>query len=222
VRGPRPWRAALRPEDLSLAVRADGDEVGRLPLEGRSRAMAFDWLVGAARDLSGAGATPTTDAPYVMPSHPILSGAPFAIPFDGSLAELTRWFADADALLRSVASEWPAATPVRVWPHHFDIGSVLPLEGGHGHDDASIGLGLSPGDDGIPEPYLYVTPWPPPPAESLPELAEGGLWHVEGWTGAVLTGTEVVAAGGAGAQAALADRFLRGAVEALRARHPRP
>ncbi len=32
VPGPRPWRAALRPDDLSLAVLAEGGEFGRLTL----------------------------------------------------------------------------------------------------------------------------------------------------------------------------------------------
>ena len=219
--GPRPWRAALRPEDLSLAVFAGGTEVDRLALEGRTRAAAFAWLATAARNLGGPAASPSPAAPYVIPGHEVETGVPFAGPPDGSLAELTRWFADGDALLRSVAAEWPGAAPVRLWPHHFDVGSVLPLEGGLGHEDPSIGVGLSPGDDGIAEPYLYVTPWPPPPAESLPALPAGGRWHLEGWTGAVLTGSEIVAAGGADAQAALAAGFLRGAVEALRARHQR-
>jgi hypothetical protein len=89
-----------------------------------------------------------------------------------------------------------------------------------GDEAPSLGLGLSPGDEGIPEPYFYVTPWPPPgPGEPLPDLPAPGRWHREGWTGAVLTGTEVVAAGDGGAQAARASAFLAEAVSALRARH---
>lgn len=139
----------------------------------------------------------------------------------GSSARLARWFADGDAQLRPLAASWPGAAPVRVWPHHFDIGSVLPLGDGHGEDAPSIGAGLSPGDDGIPEPYLYVTPWPAPPADALPSLPAGGRWHREGWTGAVLTGGEIVAAGEGTAQAEAARAFLAGMVEALRARHER-
>lgn len=221
VPGPRPWRVALRPEHLSLAVLAGSAEIGRLALQGRTRAAAFAWIVTAARNLGSPTDSPSPVAPYVIPAHAVDTGAPFAAPSDGSLAELSRWFADGDALLRAVVAEWPGAAPVRVWPHHFDIGSVLPLKEGLGHEDPSIGVGLSPGDEGIAEPYLYVTPWPPPPAESLPALPAGGRWHLEGWTGAVLTGSEIVAAGGAEAQATLASGFLRGAVEALRVWHER-
>jgi hypothetical protein len=160
------------------------------------------------------------DAPYTLPAHAVLRGAGFAAPADGSLVELGRWFVDADALLRGVAAGWSGAAPVRVWPHHFDIGSVLPLGPPGGENAPQIGVGLSPGDEEIAEPYLYVTPWPPPPAgESWPDLPGGGRWHREGWTGAVLTGSEVVDAGGGAAQAAAASAFLTGAVDVLRARH---
>ena len=217
VPGPRPWRAVLRPAELSVAVLAEGSEVGRLALAGRTQREAFEWLVDRARDLGAPVERLGLAAPYQLPEHPVGAGAAFAAPGEGSLAELSCWFADAEPLLRGVADGWFGSPPVRVWPHHFDIGSVLPLGDAHGEGAASIGVGLSPGDEGIAEPYFYVTPWPPP--ESLPELPAGGRWHREGWTGAVLTGSQIVAAGGGAAQAAETSAFLTGTVEALRARH---
>jgi hypothetical protein len=221
VPGPRPWRAALRPDEPSLAILARDAEVGRLGLSGRTRAEAFAWIVDRAGDLGAPAERLRLEAPYTIPEHPVGGGAPFAAGADGALTELARWFADGDAVLRAVASAWLVATPVRVWPHHFDVGTVLPLDDRHGEGAPSIGVGLSPGDEGIPEPYFYVTPWPPPPAGSLPDLPAGGRWHRDGWTGALLTGSEVVAAGGGAAQAAAASAFLAGTVELLRARHER-
>jgi hypothetical protein len=218
--GSRPWRASLRPADLSLAVLAEGEEVGRLALAGRTRREAFAWLADRARALGAPDERLGLDPPYALPPHAVLSGAAFAAPADGSLVELARWFADADALLRGAADGWIGAAPVRVWPHHFDIGSVLPLGPPSGEDAPQIGVGVSPGDDEIAEPYVYVTPWPAPSVdESLPGLPAGGRWHREGWTGAVLTGTEVVGAGEGPAQSAAAHAFLKGAVDVLRARH---
>ena len=52
--GPRPWRAALRPDDLSLAVLAEGGEFGRLTLGGRTLDEGFAWLLEQARDLGTA------------------------------------------------------------------------------------------------------------------------------------------------------------------------
>lgn len=218
VPGPQPWHAALRPGELSLAVLTRESEAGRLALPGRTRDEAFAWLAERARDLGTPVERLSLEAPYAIPEHPVGGGDPFPSA-DASTTELVRWFADGDVLLRLIATSWPEAAPVRVWPHHFDVGSVLPLGDGHGEAAPSIGLGLSPGDDGIREPYLYVTPWPTPPTGSLPSLPAGGRWHLEGWTGAVLTGSEIVAAGEGAAQAATASAFLAGTVETLRAGH---
>jgi hypothetical protein len=132
---------------------------------------------------------------------------------DASYAELGRWFANGDGMLRAAAQGFAGAAPVRVWPHHFDVGSVLPLGSGRGEDAPSLGIGLSPGDDGVAEPYFYITTWPA--RDALPELPAGGHWHREGWTGAVLTGTEVVAAGDGAAQAATVLAFLTGTIDVL-------
>ena len=213
VDGPRPWRAALRPDDLVLAVLTDGSS-RELPLGGRTRAEASRWL---AREAGAAGAPTGTlrfEAPYALPPTAVADGAAFPAGPDDARAELARWLANADGLLRAAAGAWPGAAPVRVWPHHFDVGSVLPLVAGAGEEGPSIGIGLSPADEGIKEPYWYVTLWPRPtgPLPALP----AGHWHTEGWTGALLTGSELVAAGDGAAQAALAARFVSGAVECLR------
>jgi hypothetical protein len=214
VPGPRPWRAALYAADLSLAVLVEGDEFGRLALAGHTLAEAFAWLQAQARELEAAADRLTLDAPYTLPPHALAARAGFTLPADGSLAELGHWFTDGDALMRGVAESWVGAAPVRVWPHHFDVGSVLPLGPAVGENSPSIGVGLSPGDETIGEPYLYVTPWPAP--DPLPALAAGGHWHREGWTGAVLRGSELEAAGGGGEQAAAASAFLDGTVEVIR------
>jgi hypothetical protein len=216
VQGPRPWRAALRVADLTLTVQAEAP-VSELSLAGVTPEAAFEWLRGVARELGAPAQSLRLDAPYTIPAYPGGPGAPFPRAGEASRSELAHWLANADDLLRGVAGSWPGAAPVRIWPHHFDVGSVLPRgTGGGEHDAPAIGIGLSPGDEGIPEPYLYVTPWPPPPAHSLPPLPAGGRWHTTGWTGALLTASEIVGAGGAAAQAALASRFLAGALEALR------
>jgi hypothetical protein len=214
VPGRRPWRAALRPDDLVLAVVGDG--VAReLPLAGRTPAEAFAWLTEEARVAGAPAGALRSEAPYAIPASAVAGGAAFSAATDGARAELARWFANADGLLRDVAAAWPGSAPVRVWPHHFDVGSVLPLGGGTGEEASAIGSGLSPGDEGSAEPYWYATRWPQP-AGAGPGLP-AGRWHGEGWTGALLTATDLVAAGEAAAQGALAARFLSGAVESLRA-----
>lgn len=62
------------------------------------------------------------------------------------------------------------ATPI-LWPEHFDIA----IE----HGEATYGI--SPGDDGHPEPYAYISLWTPPPGL---ETGPSSFWNAVGFTGA--------------------------------------
>ena len=77
---------------------------------------------------------------------------------------------------------------------------------------------MSPGDGSYAEPYWYVTPWPPPPEkrahEQLPPLDGKGVWHTEGWTGAVLPSSAVVDTRDAQEQAGQVLAFTQSAVNA--------
>lgn len=87
--------------------------------------------------------------------------------------------------------EHPRASAVRVWPHHFDIATLITLDDGDAERARSVGVGLSPGDGGIPQPYFYVTPWPYPESKFGPKLPWNGYWHSKGWFGAVQRGEHV-------------------------------
>jgi hypothetical protein len=64
-----------------------------------------------------------------------------------SAALIAEAFARGDAAMRAFA---PAERPV-LWPEHFDVGITV----------GEVNYGVSPGDEGIPEPYAYVGPWTP-------------------------------------------------------------
>jgi len=70
-------------------------------------------------------------------------------PIPGVDEEAARWlgelFAFGDALLR----ELDADEPIRLWPEHFDIATVV----------GRATFGVSPGDADHDEPYLYVSSW---------------------------------------------------------------
>ena len=51
---------------------------------------------------------------------------------------------------------------------------------------------MSPGDASYTEPYFYVTVWPYPEKEKLAELPIG-KWHTEGFVGAILTISDLLA-----------------------------
>ena len=203
--------AALRLADMTLCVLdASSAAVAELPLAGQTMGQGLLWLAETMGDkLQERGALKLPE--HDMPDSPFGKGEPLTIPDASHAAELSHYFANAAQLIGTVQKEHSSA-PVRCWPHHFDIATLITLDKDKSGEEArSVGVGLSPGDGGYDLPYIYVTPWPYPPAgTALPELSLGG-WHTEGWTGAVLQSSELV---GAQEQAQAAERFMREALSA--------
>jgi hypothetical protein len=105
---------------------------------------------------------------------------------------LGEWYGFGAAILTrllATATTADAATPVRLWPEHFDIAIELGAEG----DGVRANYGASPGDGDHSEPYLYVGPW-------SAEVA-GDLWRATGFKGAELTYAELLGAADQGAAA---------------------
>ncbi|PZS01984.1 MAG: hypothetical protein DLM69_04470 [Candidatus Chloroheliales bacterium] len=214
IEGTPPFRAALRPADLMLLL-LDADEriIADDMLNGKTLASGLDWMrrqVGAF-GADGAKVEPPSYQPGEFPSHPVGEGRTFELdPL--AFAELAHYYADADLLLRDLAVREPRASAVRCWPHHFDIATLIKLDDTEGEQARTIGVGLSPGDAGYTEPYFYVTPWPYPEVSKLPPLPLGG-WHTEGWVGAVLTASALLAGDNEG-QEQRASGFMAQAVAA--------
>jgi hypothetical protein len=217
VAGERPFRAGLRPSPPALLLAGgDGEILRELPLDGHTLEEAYGWMQGQVEGLLGRPLEQPLERPGELPPHPVSSGAPFSFPGADACAEIGRYFANADRLLQDVRTRNPGASTVRCWPHHFDIATLIALDPGADAEAArSIGVGLSPGDDSFSEPYFYVLPWPAPKGD-LPEIAGGGWWHTEGWTGAVLEASRFTGTGSNGAQAQRAEDFLNSAVAACR------
>lgn len=98
---------------------------------------------------------------------------------------LADWYALGHAVLEAFvarAAAEDAPTPIRLWPEHFDIAIELGPEAA----GRRANYGFSPGDDQHAEPYAYVGPWT---AE-----VHGELWQANGFNGAELSYSELLAA----------------------------
>jgi len=127
-----------------------------------------------------------------------------------SLGQLTTWFSNANAALGAVRDQIVArkleAPPVRCWPHHFDLDTLVTVAPGR-----TSGVGFEPGDDTYDEPYFYVSVYPAPDVGRLPALPPIGHWHTRNFTAAVATAQRILAAKDQGAEVAA---FLRAATDA--------
>lgn len=212
------FRTALRLENLTVHfLDAHAETIAEVPLAAHTMVEAYDRLRSTARNLLGAlPPRPIENSALELPDHPLKHGTRFpdALP-DAALRELSRWFANAATFLNHYAAQNAAASPVRCWPHHFDIASLTTFDPDADPETArSIGVGLSPGDGSYSEPYWYVLPWPHPKPDGLSSLDGGGYWHTEGWVGAVLTGSALTEGADAASQLDRLESFVRSAIEA--------
>jgi hypothetical protein len=210
-------RAGLRLRDLRLLLLTkEGIELASTPLVGRTLNDGIAWLAGQLAAQSGVEKPVLKRPGYELPAHALGDGAAFKLEA-APAAELATWFANADRALQFVAAREPEALQVRCWPHHFDMATPLNLDPFVPREKArSIGVGMSPGDETIRQPYFYVTPWPAPKTEKLPGLPGGGTWQRKGWTGAVLTAAKLVSADSAERQVETLTDFLDSALTACR------
>jgi hypothetical protein len=203
-------RLGVRLTDLSLALLdTRGTLRAQFRLDRRTDADVRAWLGPQISALGLEAARLDTRPDYQMPEHPIAKGAAYAARGD-ALSELAAWFANADRLLQEVRRSCAAeASPVRCWPHHFDIATLIALPDEGTKAGRSVNAGLSPGDHYYDEPYYYVSPWPYPDADKLPPVPEPGRWHTHEFTAAVAPASRILRAKNPQADT---EQFLRAAV----------
>lgn len=176
-----------------LLVRIRGTE-NRQDLSGQSTAGVTAWLDDVLGDSgldrsNAPGSEVRTEQDFPGYSREV------AVAMHTALASVAR------ALERFRAGIREETSPIQVWPHHFDLSMIwLPGAKIPGQDpaneeyaDKQMNFGFVFGDEGINEPYLYVTAYPLP--ESLPSvrLPAGAVWQSEGFSGAVLRYADLAA-----------------------------
>jgi len=189
----QPFQVALEPVSLiSLVLDAEGNKLAEFSLPQKTLDEGMNWLKQTIEPL-GADIAKLIFVSYPedFPDSPLTRGATFQDGDQAQRQELTAYFANTNSILQALAANTEGASPVRIWPHHFDIATLISLPHIQKDEPASIGVGMSPGDGSYDEPYWYVTPWPYPDTANLPELAGGGTWHTEGWVGAILTASQL-------------------------------
>jgi len=201
-------RIGLRISRLELILLRGANVLDAFQFDDKTEAEAGIWVDTKMHALS---LKPATDATlgYTLPAHPA-GGRRHRLGLLGrELGELSRWFGGPAELLEEFRETRAAFRPgpVRCWPHHFDIATLVRLDGSTEESARSIGVGASPGDEFYSQPYIYVSPWPRFDATDLPTLPRPGHWRTEGFFGAVATADDILS---------MADRApaLRAFVEA--------
>ena len=202
------WHASLRPSLRGLTtgvVRAQVDYELELDLIASAlRVRTTDAELSA--DLTGQSAkdiaalldetlgTAGVDA-SLAPGDKVRGGRQFAGYSATHSIRLQQAFASVSAALEDFrAGIREESSPIQIWPHHFDLSMIwLPGPKVPGQDpaneeyaDKQMNFGFVFGDEGIDEPYFYVTAYPLPDALPKVELPTGTTWRTDGFNGAVL------------------------------------
>lgn len=178
-------RTLLMFDSFELCITIDDVIVKSLSLAGQSTYQAMTWLKGELRMLRLPSDKIKLSLPYQIESYD------YEKPLNVDAYALLVYkelYNTAYKILQSVVKDWEDAYDIRCWPHHFDLATLIPVESDDkGEILKSIGLGLSPGDNDIQEPYLYINVWPIIHYDSLNRyILDNGYWNKGGWSGAVL------------------------------------
>ncbi len=180
-------RFVLDAESVSLGVRSAAGAVETLDLCRREFVEAGprvrDLLAAAGIDASGL----RTELPYdsELPAAASMSTVKERV-------ELAKYFDNFSRLLSDRFQAEPGAGAVHIWPHHFDLATLVAIDSTGAEHDRSIGVGFSPGDSVFRQPYVYVTPWPYPDASALVAPPDGMRWQTEGFTALIGTAREML------------------------------
>ena len=85
-------------------------------------------------------------------------------------------------------------SPIQLWPHHFDLaflvltGRKIPGQDANNEEysDEQLNFGFVPGDEGIGEPYFFITFYAQAERLAKVPLPDEAYFHTEGWSGIVL------------------------------------
>ncbi len=156
----------IRVEGTDLIDQRDG-EVRVAPIT--TLQAAADFLGTSIDDATAA----EHDSPAVGDVNAPLNVDPAATAFLG------HWYGMAFAALESVRADAASVDPSRpqLWPGHFDPAIEI------GDEDHRGSYGASPGDDGVDEPYLYLSIWYP---DKIGVDPSDPMWNAPSFTGAIL------------------------------------
>ena len=180
----RKIRLVFDPVALTLHLEREAAILEVFPLVGRDLKECVHWIGSRLSAILQRRVIMTLREYPDFPNSPWRRGEVFDVGRTGEREELVTWFRNAAEILGAFVSELREATPPRLWPHHFDHGALLVVDG---REDAMVGLGFSPGDEHFSSPYFYCSPFPrPEECITLPEVANG-FWNRDGFVSAILT-----------------------------------
>lgn len=193
---PNGLQLSLHLSDLIISIRDKGNNIQmEISLDGKNKDQIFKELKQGLSDLGVNTASFINKLHYEIPSHQLGSGGKFTVKTKIHLIENSLYRHNANTVLNEIIYNKEHAESVRIWPHHFDTGSFIPVSQNEiGELSQSIGLGWAIPDNMIDEPYYYLSFWSKNPLNKSHKFKPliAGLWMTPNWDGAVLRHSEIL------------------------------
>jgi hypothetical protein len=212
-------RIALHLTDLNIRILdKENNVVNEIIAEGKTKVEIFSELKQELSDLGMDVSAFKNKLHYEIPEHELDKGAPFSVKNKLYTIENSIHRHNAEIILNEVASAFEQSEPVRIWPHHFDTGTFIPVSRNEkGEVSQTIGTGWAIPDSMISEPYFYLSFWTQKPLENPEDIRplRAGRWMMPDWKGAVLQLSEITEDKTAETQYQLAKSFFNQGIELL-------
>ena len=159
VSGDRPMRGVIRLWNLDLLlVEETGAEISKIELIGKTLSYARNWMIETVKQHAG-------DAKRAIPENQPTpeQGVAVGVEFGGlsqmAHAELLRLYGNTASVLEQVSWTVDGASPVRMWPHSFELSTQVRLSAEDEMPPKLIVMGLAPPGKLSAGGYWYVAPW---------------------------------------------------------------
>jgi len=159
VSGDRPMRGVIRLWNLNLLlVEESGAEIDKIELVGKTLDDARSWMIDAVKQHAG---EPKRMIPENQPTpeHGVAAGAEFGVLSQMAHAELLRLYGNTASVLEQVSWTIKGASPVRMWPHSFELSMQVRLSAEDEMPPKLVVMGLAPPGKLSAGGYWYVAPW---------------------------------------------------------------
>lgn len=217
---PRGFRIALDLSQLKLLIINNSKKpYTEIEVACRTKSDVFDNM---KEKLSGLGidvSDLSMQLHYEIPGHELDGKAAFFMDSEQDIRENIYYRHNAEIVISKASGKFPNAEPVRIWPHHFDTGSLVPIEKNDaGAVSRSVGLGLAIPDNMVDEPYYYLSYWSESPVEDFGKLPDpdAGEWIRTGWNGGIVRNSDILKISGAEGQQEFVESFFNSGIEILR------
>jgi hypothetical protein len=185
------YKAGIIFGEFKLVLIKNGSALAKYDLEGHSTNDALSWMKDQLSQQGLDASKVNLDLPYEIEDYDYNT----SLEINALAAKaFSCLFGNTFQILQKVKEKFPKAEAIRCWPHHFDIATLIPIErDSNGEVVKSIGIGFSPGDEAVPEPYLYVNSWPVIDRKELIRFElDKGEWVDANWSGATLKYAEML------------------------------